>query len=287
MKRLFLTAVVAAAVAPLAAAPAQVPVPSSGSTPSLPAFEVASVRVNRSGEPGHRMQGRPDGRITITNAPLRTIIEMAFGLLPQQLTGGPGWLDSERFDIAAQTGQGLPPQTPGGPPGPAQLMLQRLLSERFKLAVHSETRELQIYALTLVREGGRLGPQMSPATTDCEALLAAYGRGAAPLPPRSECSISGAPGRVSARGASMANFSRAILAGVVDAIVEDRTGLRGGFDFDLEFTVDPGTAPATDVGSNGASIFTALEEQLGLKLRSLRAPVDVLVIDRVERPTEN
>ncbi len=133
-------------------------------TPSLPAFEVVSVRVNRSGERGHRMQGRPDGRILNHDAPLRTLVEMAFGFLPQQLTGGPGWLDSERFDIAAQTGQGLTPQTPGGPPGPAQLMLQRLLAERFKLIVHTEKRELPIYALTLGKEGdSRLGPGMSPA----------------------------------------------------------------------------------------------------------------------------
>lgn len=98
--------------------------------------------------------------------------------------------------------------------------------------------------------------------------------------------MTGAPGRVSARGATMPMFARAVLAGAVERIVEDRTGLTGGFDFDLTFAVDPGAGPGTG-GADGASIFTALEEQLGLKLRPVRAPVDVLVIDRVERPTED
>lgn len=258
MQKLFIATVAAAVVAPLTAVQSQVPVPSSDSRPSLPSFEVVSVRVNRSGEPGHRMQARPDGRIMVTNAPLRTLIETAYGVLPQQVLGGSGLLDSERFDIAAQTGQNLPPSPPGVPPGPAQLMLQRLLAERFKLTIHTAKRELPIYALTLAKEDdSRLGPRISGAKVDCAALMAAYARGAAALPPRSDCSITGASGRVSARGASMAMFARAILVGVVDRIVEDRTGLSGGFDFDLEFAVDPGTAPATGVGSNGASIFAA------------------------------
>ena len=90
------------------------------------------------------------------------------------------------------------------------------------------------------------------------------------------------------RGVTMPNFARAILAGWTDRIVEDRTGLRGGYDLDLEFTPNTGGAPATAaVGGESLSLFTALEEQLGLKLRPARATVDVLVIDRVERPTEN
>ena len=283
--RLF--AIVLAAVVPAGAA-AQSPGPSAPDrVANVSAFEVVSVKENRSNAAGHRMQLRPGGRVMVTNAPLRVLVETAYGLLPQQLTGGPGWLDSARFDIVAQAGQDLPPSPPGGPPGPVQLMLQRLLAERFKLVVRSEKKELQIYTLTLARDDGRLGPAISAAKADCAALMAAYGRGDGALPPQSECSITGAPGRVSARGASIAMFARGMLTGVVENIVEDRTGLSGGFDFDLEFSVGSGAAPRTDVGPEGASIFTALEEQLGLRLRPVRAPVDVLVIDRVERPTED
>jgi uncharacterized protein (TIGR03435 family) len=287
MKNPFLAVVLAAAVVPLGiGAQSQGPSPSDNA-PKLPSFEVVSVKENRSNVEGQRMRMEPGGRVAVTNTPLRTLIQIAYGLLPQQLTGGPAWIDSTRFDIVAKAGERLPPSPPGGPPGPAQLMLQRLLAERFKLVVRGGKRELQIYALTVAREDGRLGPAISAAKVDCAARMAAFGRGEAPPPPQSECSITGAPGRVSARGASMAMFARAVLATAVERIVEDRTGLTGGFDFDLAFAADPGSASGTSVGSVDESIFTALEEQLGLKLRPVGAPVDVLVIDRIERPTED
>jgi uncharacterized protein (TIGR03435 family) len=254
--------------------------------PPLPTLEVVSVRANRSNAEAQSMRLQPGGRIVITNSPLRPLILTAYGLLPQQLSGGPAWIDSDRFDVLAQASENLPPSPPGGPPGPAQLLMQRLLAERFKLATHFEKRELQIYALVVARDDGRLGPGMVPAKADCMALMAAYGRGAAPLPPRSECGISGGPGRVSARGASLPMFARSVLAAAANQIVEDRTGLIGGYDFDLEFVAEP-LAVGSATGVNGASLFTALEEQLGLKLRAVRAPVDVLIIDRVEQPTEN
>ena len=194
MKKLFLAVTVAVAVAPLAAAQVLEPSVVRGA-PDGPAFEVVSVKENRSNAAGHRMQYRPGGRVTVTNAPLRALVETAYGLLPQQLTGGPVWLDSARFDIVAQAGQELPPSAPGGPPGPAHLMLQRLLAERFKLVVRTEKQELQIYTLTVARDDGRLGRAISTAKADCAALMAAYGRGAAP-PSQSECGITGAPGRV-------------------------------------------------------------------------------------------
>lgn len=261
---------------------------SDGGPSNLPAFEVVSVRMNRSGAEGQSMRLQPGGRAVITNSPLRPIIELAYALLPQQLAGGPSWLDTDRFDIVAQASENLPGSPPGGPPGKAQLMLQRLLAERFGLVVHTETRELPIYTLSLARDDGRLGPRMSPAKADCVALMAAYGRGEAPMPPRSECGISGGPPRISARGVSMPMFARAVLAGLTDRLVEDRTGLSTAFDLDLEFAPGSGGAPATSAaGGDRASLFTAIEEQLGLKLRAVRGAVDVVVIDRVEHPTEN
>ena len=276
------TLLLIAAVALAAAGGARIPViaqAQSGLT-----LEVVSVKANRSNAEGQSMRMQPGGRVVITNAPLRPLIQAAYGLLPQQLTGGPAWIDSERFDIVAQASESLPPSPPGGPPGPAQLLMQQLLADRFKLTAHFEKRELRIYALTVAREDGRLGPRMLLAKADCAALLAAYGRGAGPLPPRSECGIVGGPGRVSARGASLQMFARTTLAGAVNEIVEDRTGLAGAYDFDLEFAADP---LAVEPAAATASLFTALEEQLGLKLRAVRTPVDVLVIDRVEQPTEN
>lgn len=254
---------------------------------AVPAFEAVSVRMNRSGADGQSMRLLPGGRVVVANSLLRPLIETAYAVLPQQLVGGPAWLDSDRFDIEARASENLPGSVPGGPPGRAQLMLQRLLAERFSLSVHHESRELPIYELIVARAGGRLGPRINKAKTDCVPLMAAYGRGEAPLPPRSECGMSGRPGNVSARGAMIAMFVSALTART-DRLVVDRTGLAGGYDFDLEFAPEAGSAADVSVpAGDGVSLFTALEEQLGLKLRPARGPVDVVVIDRVQHPTEN
>jgi uncharacterized protein (TIGR03435 family) len=255
---------------------------------NLPSFEVVFVKVNRSGVDRQDMRLLPGGRAVATNVPLRRVILTAYGLLTPQLIGGPDWFDSTRFDIVAHANENLTPSAPGGPPGRERLMLRRLLAERFKFSGHDETRELPIYELVMARTDGRLGPRMSPARVDCDALREAYSRGEGSMPPSSDCGGSREPGRVWMRGATMSNFARAILAGWTDRIVEDQTGLRGGYDFDLEFAPESGTtigAPAAD--GNLPSLFTALEEQLGLKLRPGRKSVDVLVIDRLELPTEN
>lgn len=295
-------AVVAAAVlctvvvAPLSAAPIRpVQAPSDA-----PAFDVVSIRENRSGDQGQRINRLPGGRVVTSNFPLRNLILFAYGLQPQQLIGGPDWMDSARWDITAQA-PGEFPITEPGTVGAPQLMMQRMLADRFRLAVHTETRELPIYALTLARADRRLGSQIQPAAIDCLTVLSAAlakakqeGGGLPPSPQRPN----GAPGcgtrfdgrTLSAGGTSMAALARS-LSGMVGRLVEDRTGLEGGFDFDLEFAVDPALAaagaprPADD--ANLPSIFTALQEQLGLKLDAARAPVEVLVIDSVDRPAEN
>jgi uncharacterized protein (TIGR03435 family) len=261
------------------------------STPSaqtdLPAFDVVSVKANRSNSENQSMRVLPGGRAVVTNTPLRRVILTAYELFPQQLLGGPGWLDSDRFDIVAQANEEFGPSMPGGPPGRAQQMLQRLLAERFKLAVHTETRELPVYELTLARTDGRLGPRISAANIDCMALMVAAGRGKGPMPPPSQCGGSGGSGRISMHGASMPMFVRD-LSRLTGRVVKDRTGLIGGFDFDLEFAPDSGASSETSApAGNAASLFTALDEQLGLKLRPTRAMVDVVVIDGVEYPTEN
>jgi uncharacterized protein (TIGR03435 family) len=272
----------------------------AGPTGEAPAFEVASVRENKSGDAGSRRQVRPGGRIMFTNFLLRELILDSYALQPSQLVGGPDWITSARFDITALAGE--IPLTRPGVVGPAHLMMQRLLAERFNLAVHTETREMSIYALTLARRDGKLGPRIAPAVTDCEsvmgALLKAPANPAEPRPPSPELP-NGAPacgmrfhreGRIMAGGSSMSQLAESLSPRLGRPIV-DRTRLSGGFDFELVFAVEPGmlpdgvTPPPSD--PDKPSIFTALEEQLGLKLQADRTLVEVLVIDRVTRPTEN
>ncbi len=267
--------------------------------PTAPRFEVVSIRENKSAEQSQTIRRQPGGRIITGNYPLRMLIISSFGLQPQQLAGAPDWIESARYDISAQA-SGEFAMTEPGTVGPPQLMMQRMLADRFQLVVHTEQRELPIYSLTLARSDGRLGPRIRTAAIDCQAVMTEMlkrmqGGGAPPAAPQRPdggpgCGMRFGPGsQLTAGGTSMAALAR-MLAGPVGRLVEDRTGLTGGFDFDVEFAVDPAAvagagAPAAD--ANAPSIFTALEEQLGLKLQAERAPVEVLMIDRVERPTEN
>lgn len=292
-------AVLVAAVAPLRAAARNPQTPASQPA-SVPAFDVVSIKENKSGEQAQRSQRQP-GRIVITNFALRALILNFFGLQPQQLAGGPDWIDTARYDITAQFSGDFPLTEPGTI-GPLQLMMQRLLAERFRLAVHTETRDLPIYVLTMARSDRTLGPKLRPAATDCEAVMNAMlkavreGGGPPPAAPqlpdgRPACGMRFGPGnRLTAGGTSMAALARS-MSNQAGRIIVDKTGLTGGFDFELEFTPDPAAAggqpPAAGSDVNAPSLFTALEEQLGLKLQPQRGPVEVLVIDRVERPTEN
>ena len=262
-----------------------------------PAFEVVSIRENKSpvlDPEDSSIALMPGGRFVTTNWPLRLLIMGAFALQPQQLVDAPDWIDMVRYDISA---------TAPGPltPASSQLAIQRMLADRFGLAVHTETRELPIFALTVARDDGRLGPKIKKSAVDCEAIIKAnmQSRGDGPrievpqLPDgRSACLFSQRFGRVIAGGTTMANFAQG-LSRIHSRIIHDRTGLTGGFDIDLEFTPDPtiyregAPGPGAPLDPNAPGFFTALVEQLGLKLEATRAPVDVLVIDRIERPTEN
>lgn len=278
-----------------------------------PTFEVASLKPNKSGDGRMQIGVHPGGRYTATNMPLRGLIQNAYQLQPFQLVDAPAWI-TDRFDIVAK-GE---PEEPGHGalfaarqgPNRNQLMLRALLADRFKLKVHTESREMPVYALTLARGDGRLGPQLKRAAVDCGAMGAARGRGPAPvpapgapdarrpegvLPPDAmRCGIRIGPGNIAAGGVVLPQFANmlAILAG---RIVIDRTGLAGNFDIDLQITPEqmpafgPGGPPpgAPPIDPNGPSIFNAVQEQLGLRLESTKGPVDVLVIDHVEQPTED
>jgi uncharacterized protein (TIGR03435 family) len=264
-----------------------------------PAFEVASVRANKSGEGFIRFQRQPGGRFTATNVPLRELIRFAYQVQLFQMEGLPGWTASERFDVVAKAEGDPPPSPPGGPPDPMLLMTRTLLAERFKLKVRTETREMPIYALVVARADGKVGDRLVASTVDCQALFAARGRAGAPPPPgppapgeRPMCGLRFGPGNLSAGGIPMTQFANSLSTSVGRHVV-DKTGLTGSYEFELSWTPDqlpqnpppPGAPPPPPIDPNGPSIFTALQEQLGLKLESARGPVQVLVIERVDRPT--
>jgi bla regulator protein blaR1 len=272
-----------------------------------PAFEVASVKPNKSGD-GRIMLGvQPGGRFNATGATLKMLIGMAYGagqpLANFQIIGGPDWIDGSRFDIVAKA----PPDTVLGPGSALPLMIRALLADRFKLVVHTETREQPIYALVMARSDGRRGPDLTPAE-DCSPRRG--GRGApppgppppppAPLAPgeRPVCGMRIGFGSLSGGGMPIANLANALSRlPAVNRVVQDRTGLTGAFNFDLKWTPDqlpplaaggpPGGPPLPAIDPNGPSLFAAVQEQLGLKLESVRGPVEVVVIDRAEQPTED
>ena len=175
-------------------------------------------------------------------------------------------------------------------------MLRSLLAERFKLAFHNETREMPIYALMKARADGKLGPDLTPAAVDCAAVMRGRrGGGPPPAPPqpgqKMECGFMIGPGRMNAGGMPMSNLAQA-LSPQVGRIVLDKTELTGNYDFELTYAPEAlgiGGPPLLNGGPppvdpNAPTLFTALQEQLGLKLDSQRGPVDVVVIDRVEQP---
>jgi uncharacterized protein (TIGR03435 family) len=261
-----------------------------------PAFDVTSVKPNNSGD-GRIMMLPAAGRgWSGTNVTLGMLIRIAFQLQNDQIVGGPKWLFSDRFDVA---GTGTAP----GADGPFWLKLQALLTDRFRLVTHTETRELPIFALALARQDGQLGPKLTRSTADCTPLPGARGEPPAPRPmptfapgERPQCGWMGGRGNVIAGGLSMKELATN-LSRIIGGLVVDRTGLTGNFDWTLDFAPDPnfagrGDLPPLPPGAvpdrpplEGPSIFAALQEQLGLKLESTKGPVDVLVIDSAEKPT--
>ncbi len=261
-----------------------------------PKFEVTSVKSDKSGNAKIWMANlpKPGGHFTATNFTLRGLIGLAYNLFPGQarktLLGTPDWMDSQRFDIEAETDTSPTIDQ-------KRLLLQSLLADRFELIVHHETRQLPMYALVLSR-AGKTGPQLKPHSDDAECIDPA-----GPPPPHpgpgaatpSFCGgffMSGQSGRLRESGnkVTMAMLAAA-LSDFVDRPVVDKTGLAGAFDvtYEAAFAMHGGQVDATNATdpSGPVSIFTALQEQLGLKLESRTGPVDVLVIHHVAEPSPN
>ena len=225
-------------------------------------FEVVSVKPNTNGISNAIPPSRSNGSFSASNVALKSVIANAYEMRIFQIIGGPDWLTRERFDIIARGREGTPD-------GLRPAMLRTLLAERFKLVAHVETREQQVYSLTLLRGDGRLGPQLKP-TAPASGSSSGF----------PSASVSNGTARINGR-VSMDGFAIMLTGSVFNQRVINRTGLNGEFDLDLRFTPDSSPAPAPEF----PSIFTAVQEQLGLKLEASRGPVEVLVIDSVERPT--
>jgi uncharacterized protein (TIGR03435 family) len=242
-----------------------------------PAFEVASIKPNKSGATGASIRPSGAGGLTATNQTVRNLIRNAYNIQPYQFVGGPSWIDEDRFDIVAKMADADVPARMSQEP--FMLRLQTLLADRFKLVVRREKREAPVFALVTARKDAKLGPGLRAASGVCEEAARANTPRPAPVSPTERpCGIRVTMGKVMAGGLLIQDFARN-MSGIVNRFILDKTGLTGRYDLDLEWTPDP----TADVA--GPSIFTAFEEQLGLKLESTRAPIDALIIDSVERPT--
>jgi uncharacterized protein (TIGR03435 family) len=251
-----------------------------------PSFEVASVKPNKSGTTQANI-GMPPNGVNLVNIPLRGIIQLSFGInQPSKLAGVPDWAITERYDINARAAGPVTQEE-------RRLMLQTLLKDRFKLVARWEKREVSVLALMLARNDGKLGKNLVESK-GCVAPGSAAAKEAAPAGTQTPtCGPkTGGAGRLILVGTSMPQFT-SLLALMLGRTIADKTGLTGSYDIDLTFTPEqpipegvniPG--PAADPGA--PSIYTAVREQLGLKLESQRDQEEVLVIDHVERqPSEN
>jgi uncharacterized protein (TIGR03435 family) len=242
-------------------------------------FDVASVRLHTSDDQRMMMVAQPGGRFVAANIPLRLLIRTAFQLQDDQILGGPNWLATDRFDIEARAAD-----LPGPPNAQLLTMLRSLLADRFKMTTHGEKRELAVFALERATRDGSLGPGLRP--TACPELVIDLSG------PKPCVNIQTGFGSLNLRGMPITQFTP-YLSPFVNRVVVDRSGLEGRYDIDLKWTPEQRPQDASPAGAppgidpNALSIFTAIQEQLGLRLNSTRATVDVLVIDTLEHPTPN
>ncbi|HKE84500.1 MAG TPA: TIGR03435 family protein [Vicinamibacterales bacterium] len=247
----------------------------------LPSFGAASIKPNRSGASGvgaTALYFEQDGRFKALNEPLWRLIAEAYRSNYQlrrfEIEGVPRSMDGDRFDVNA---------VPQGNPGFSEQrqMLRRLLADRFKLAVHRETRDMPVYALVKARADGRLGERLKPSEVDCSKVRAGGAPPTAKPDQPQPCMMIFSPGRLVSYGMTITQLAEMGLARSVLRPVIDRTELPGGYTWTLEWAPDDNP----DADANLPSLMTALVEQLGLKLEPARGSVEVLVIDHVELPT--
>jgi uncharacterized protein (TIGR03435 family) len=263
------------------------------STPPL-TFEVASVKPSATDDRRTMLQIQPGGGLRTSGSTLKMLLTFAYDVREFQVSGGPGWINTDRYDIVAKAERSAGAENP--PDDPRKMTeeqrktvgdqmrerLRALLADRFQLTLHRETKEQSVYALVVAKSGSKLQESQTSEGTGPRGPMMRMGRG-----------------ELSGQGVQLEMLTRT-LSSQLGRTVVDRTGLKGNFDFKLTWTPDPGQS-ATPLGGgpppgadappppdpNGPSVFTALQEQLGLRLESQKGPVEMLVIDRVEKPSEN
>jgi uncharacterized protein (TIGR03435 family) len=257
---------IALTIAPLAQA--QTP---AAKKPQLK-FEVATVKPSPSGSRGGGIRPAPGGeRYIASNITLKALITVAYRIRPDQVIGGPGWIDTDIYDMNAKAERPSSLEE-------LHLMLQDLLADRFQLRFHREPKEMPIYALTVDKDGPRLTPHQAQSAGD----------------PWLDMTFSPFPHTtLHAKFAPMDYFAWR-LSTMLDRPVIDQTNLKGGYDFDLSYTADlpPGLQPGAllngeQIDTSGPTIFEAIRKQLGLKLEREKGPADTLVIEHAEKPVEN
>ncbi len=234
-------------------------------------FDVASIHVNNTETDGHHhiVSDPADSHFCTVNLALRDLIQFAYGVPDSQIMGGPDWITSVMFDIDAKSDPSVDLQLRALPIEQArrvkQLMVQALLADRFALRVHQETRQLPVYALVLAKDG----PDFKPSKIDGTTIDTG----------RSHLHIAGSDDTIAILARELAQLlGRPVL---------NQTGLTGRYDLSLRWTPDDAVAPASASPEASPDIFTAIQEQLGLKLESTKGPVPVLVIDSVQKPSPN
>jgi uncharacterized protein (TIGR03435 family) len=285
----------------LLCASATLPAPAAASR-----FDVVSIKPSPGGATGFRLTNRPDGAFMMVNGTLSMLISRGYAG-QSQILGLPDWAESLRFDVNATVAPGTSPPTPEQ----RCAMTRAVLDERFKFTAHYETREEPAFDLVLARGDGRLGPSLTVSEIDCAVLIAeqrakaeaarAAGEKPPPLPtiptmptiptgPIAPCSMRMSGPRLEGHMniASLAG----LLRGRAGRIVVDKTGLPGYYNVLLVAAAAPASLSAADAAgaasaADAPSVFTAVQEQLGLKLESSKTTVNVLVVDHVERPTDN
>jgi uncharacterized protein (TIGR03435 family) len=223
---------------------------------TAPKFEAVSIKPNASGDDDNSMRTSP-GRLTVVNMTPRELLLYAFGVKEMQLLGGPDWLDREKFDLVAVTGTSADLNR-----ATLQPLLQAMFADRFHLTFHRENKESPIYSLVVAKGG----PKLAVHSGEAQSATGIHSRSG--------------HDRVNATKTTMKRLAE-VLSQQTDRFVIDNTSLSGEYDFTLEWASDP-TADSQD-----PVIFTAIQEQLGLKLEPAKGPVEVIVIDGVERPSEN
>jgi uncharacterized protein (TIGR03435 family) len=253
-------------------------------------FDAASIKRHVSDAQGGGVRTMPDGSLVATNMTLMQVLVNAYPSQAGEYIGLPDWVRSERYDIAVK-----PPA--GTTPDQMRAMWRALAADRMKLRAHDETAERPIYNLVLARADGRLGPKLKKSAHDCDAERAAARQQSAPAPfPRSDaevldgCAARFSSGRIIGGGLTLDTLADQ-LSDAAGRVVRDRTNLAGFYVVDFTYSVStPAAVPAASAAADpneAVSVFTALQEQLGLKLESDRMPAQHVVIDHIERPSEN